>query len=128
MRVVSPAHIANQEAHGMAQSDEHTGLVQRDLDDDEVAQRAAKLASEEIDREALREKKVTHNREWNEQLKQANVRIAVLASEVDTHKAWVAAQAPLFGELEADDEPEATVPARRGRGRRGRAANDGASA
>jgi hypothetical protein len=116
----------------MAQSDEHTGLVQRDLDDDEVAQRASKMASEELDREKLREKKATHNREWNEQLKQANTRIAVLASEVDTHKAWVAAQEDLFSGSSNgadDEEPEAAPPARRGRGgRRGRAANDGASA
>ena len=111
----------------MAQSDEHTGLVQRELSKDEVEQRAAKLASEEIDREALREKKATHNREWNEQLKQANTRIAVLAAEVDTHKAWVAAQEDLFSVPADEDEPEpAPLPARRGR--RGRAANDGASA
>jgi hypothetical protein len=110
----------------MAKSEEHSGLVQRDLNDDEVAQRAAKLASEELDRETLREKKVTHNREWNEQLKQANTRIAVLAAEVDTHKAWVASQEDLFGNG-LDEEPEpAPLPARRGR--RGRAANDGASA
>lgn len=110
----------------MAKSDEHTGLVQRELSKDEVEQRAAKMASEEIDREKLREKKRRHNREWNEQLKQAETRIAVLASEVDTHTAWVAAQEDLFSNG-ADEEPApAPLPARRGR--RGRAANDGASA
>jgi hypothetical protein len=113
----------------MGSSEDNAGMVQVDLSDEEVAQRSAKLASEEIERELLLEKKRTHNREWNEQLKQANTRIAVLAKEVDSHQAWAPAQAALFGENDTEEEPEETPPPAR-RGRRGRraAAEDGAAA
>lgn len=112
----------------MVTSEDNAGMTQVDLSDEEVAQRSAKLASEEIDRELLREKKRTHNREWNEQLRQADTRIAVLAKEVDSHQAWVPAQAALFGENDTEEEPEETPPpARRRRGRRA-AAEDGAAA
>jgi hypothetical protein len=112
----------------MVSSEDNAGMMQIDLSDEEVAQRSAKLASEEIERELLREKKRTHNREWNEQLRQADTRIAVLAKEVDSHQAWVPAQAALFGENDTEEETEpdeAPPPARRGRRA---AAEDGAAA
>jgi soluble cytochrome b562 len=106
--------------------DEHTGMIQVELSDDQISQRSAKLASEELDRAKLLEKKRTHNRKWNEELKQYTTSISVLAAEVDTHQAWVPAQAGMFDEdgVAAEDE----APQKRRRGRRAQAENDGAAA
>lgn len=103
--------------------DDRTGMVQVELSAEDITERSAKLASEELERERLLEKKRSHNREWNEQLRQTRDRIHQLAEEVDTGKAWVPAQAGLFeGDAENDSEPEPEPeepPARRGRrGRR----------
>lgn len=109
-------------------TDDRSGMVQVDLDDEQIAQRAAKLASEEVARETLLEKKRTHNRKWNEELKQVGTSISVLAAEVDTHQAWVPAQSDMFGNGADHDEDEEAPPKRR-RGRRAAAAeNDGAQA
>ena len=110
----------------MAKDDAHTGMMQVELGQDEVEKRSAKLASEELAREELLEKKRSHNRLWNEELKQARERINQLSTEVHTGKAWVPAQSDLFdaetGEA-FDEDPESPTevppPAkRRGRGRR----------
>jgi hypothetical protein len=109
-------------------SDERTGMVQVELSEDDVKQRSAKLASEELERETLLEKKRTHNRKWNEQLKQVGSSISVLAAEVDTGRAWVPAQQDIFGVDGSNDVAAAEIdpPARRRRGRR--AAANGAEA
>lgn len=109
---------------------ERSGMVQVALSDEEVQKRSAKLASEELTREGLLEKKRTHNRKWNEELRQVGTSINVLAAEVDSHQAWVPAQEQLFeAGGDDDDAEEAPTPITKARGRRGRrAAANGAEA
>jgi hypothetical protein len=105
-------------------------MIQRELSKDEIEARSAKLASDEVAREALLEKKRSHNREWNEQLKQVSASISQLALECDTGLAWVPAQEPMFDETAAEPEPTPIRGGRRG-GRRSRAQQpegDGADA
>jgi hypothetical protein len=89
-------------------------MIKRELSHDEITQRSAKLASEELEREKLLEMKRSHNREWNEQLKQAHERIGVLAAEVDSGQAWVPAQSDMF-DADSGEVDEAPPPRRRGR-------------
>lgn len=110
-----------------SKAEERSGMVQVDLSDDQVAQRSAKMASEELARETLLEKKRTHNRKWNEELKQVGTSISVLAAEVDTHQAWVPAQSDMFG-TGGEDGEDGEAPPKRRRGRRAAAANDAAEA
>ena len=113
----------------MVASSERTGMVQVSLSADEVEKRSASMASQELERGQLLEKKRTHNRKWNEELKQYGTNIDVLAAEVDSHQAWVPAQEQLFDAAndDAEDAEEAPKPARGRRGRRA-AANGGAEA
>jgi multidrug resistance efflux pump len=105
----------------MAEENDRTGMIQIDLSDAEIKQRSDKLATEELEREALLAKKATHNREWNEQLKQSRDRIKQLATEVDSGKAWVPAQANMFGSTSnGSDEEEEETPPPAGRRRRRR--------
>ncbi len=112
----------------MASDADRTGMIQVELSKDELDKRSAKLAREEVEYNELLEKKRSHNREWNEQLRQAEERIAVLAQEVDSGKAWVPAQTDMFGGGEGSEEPEAEdeepiEPARKRRTRRTAVAN-----
>ena len=104
---------------------ERTGMVQRELSEDDWKQRAEKLASEEAARIALHAKKKTHNKKWNEELIQLRESIEQLTEEVDTRMAWVPAQTDMFGANDdgtnGADESEEEAPARRRRGRRTRA-------
>ena len=106
--------------------DDRTGMVQVDLDEDDWKQRAEKLASEEAARFALLDKKRTHNAKWNEELIQLRESIKQLTEEVESHSAWVPAQATMFGandEINGEEPAEEAAPARRRRGgRRGGAA------
>lgn len=104
-------------------ADDRTGMVQVELDADDIKQRSAKLAADELERDKLLEKKRTHNRKWNEEIKQVAASISVLAAEVDTGRAWVPAQEGLFGEGAENDAEEAPPAGRRRRGRRSAAAN-----
>jgi hypothetical protein len=107
----------------MDAAEDRTGMVQKALTAAEVKERSAELADAEIAREELIEKKRSHNREWNEQLKQSRILIGKLASEVQTGKAWVSAQTGMF-DGDDDDEP---APPRQRRQRRSRppaASND----
>lgn len=99
--------------------DDRAGMIQVQLSKSEIEKRAQKLATEELEREKLLDKKMTHNREWNEQLKQSRTRIKVLSAEVDSGMAWVPAQEPMFGETSSsdDDTAEATPAGRRRRRR-----------
>lgn len=99
----------------MDAAEDRTGMVQKTLTQAEIKERAAELADAEVEREELLEKKRSHNREWNEQLKQSRIHICKLAAEVQTGKAWVSAQTGMFAD--DDDEP----PARPRRARRSRA-------
>jgi hypothetical protein len=47
-------------------------------------------------------KKESHNREWNEQIKQLESRISQLAAEAETGTAWVTRQADMFGANDSD--------------------------
>jgi len=105
--------------------DDRSGMVQVELSEDHWKQRAEKLASEEAARIALKAKKKTHNKKWNEELIQLDSSIAVLTEEVETRTAWVPAQADMFGANDSEpseEEPadEAPAPGRRRRGRRSR--------
>jgi hypothetical protein len=102
-------------------AEERTGMVQVELDEDVWKQRAEKLAAEETARFALIDKKRTHNARWNEELIQLRESIKQLTEEVETHSAWVPAQADMFGGNGAAEHPESdetAPPARRRRGRR----------
>jgi hypothetical protein len=104
----------------MVASDDRTGMIQVELDEAELKKRGQALASAELELEQTIEKKVSHNRGWNEDIKQLKVRISVLAAEVDSHMAWVPAQSGMFDEdgvVTDTDEEEPAKPARRGRGR-----------
>jgi hypothetical protein len=117
----------------MATSEDRTGMARVSLSQTEWEQRSELLAKEELALKDLREIKRTKVSEWNEQLKQTKARIEQLATEVDTHEAWVPAQAIMFGgdddgteglseaDGEEPPEPEPEAP-KRGRRRRGAAA------
>lgn len=81
---------------GEQKQPDRTGMVLQDLSDDELAKKGEQLAGEVKDRENLLEKKRSHNREWNEQIRQIDERVNVLAEEVDSGQAWVSAQGGLF--------------------------------
>lgn len=89
----------------MASEEDKTGMLLKDLTTAEVKARADELAREELERDKLLEKKRSHNREWNEELRQAQQRISKLAKEVDSRQAWVMAQEDLFDEDDEDDRP-----------------------
>lgn len=89
----------------MANEDDKTGMLLKDLSPAEVKARANELAKEELERDKLLEKKRSHNREWNEELRQAHQRISKLAKEVDSKQAWVMAQEDLFEDDDEDDRP-----------------------
>lgn len=71
---------------------DRTGMVQKELTEEEVAAKADELAAQTLRREELAEKKRSHNREWNEQLRQFHERITQLATEIEAGEAWVSAQ------------------------------------
>lgn len=101
-------------------AEERTGMVQQELSEDDWKQRAEKLASEEAARFALLDKKSTHNKKWNEELIQLRESIKQLTDEVETHTAWVPAQADMFGANDdVGEEPSDEPPPKRRRGRRG---------
>ena len=87
-------------------AEERTGMVQVELSQEDWEQRAAKLASEEAARFALLDKKKTHNNKWNEELIQLRESIKQLTEEVDTHMAWVPAQADMFGANDGGNGPD----------------------
>jgi len=105
----------------MGKQDERSGMTRVELSEAEWKQRAENLAHLENERTKLEDKKSTHNREWNEQLKQLDTDIKVAAEEVETHMAWVPAQADMFGandnEAAEDEEPAEETPRRRRRRR-----------
>lgn len=99
--------------------EDRTGMVQVELSEDDWKQRAEKLASEEAARIALRAKKKTHVKKWNEELIQLNASIEQLTEEVDTRMAWVPSQTDMFGANDGGNgEDEEEAPARRRRGGR----------
>ena len=104
--------------------DERAGMVKVPLNESEWKQHAERLASLENERTTLEELKTTHNRGWNERLKQLDTDIKVEAEAVESHEAWVPAQAGMFPEDESandtEGEGEEPAPARGRRGRRGR--------
>lgn len=112
-------------------AEEHTGMVQVELSQEDWEQRAEKLAADEAARFALIEKKQTHNKKWNEELIQLRDSIKQLTAEVKTHMAFVPAQADMFGANDggegSDEDEPAEPPARRRRGRRGAAAQASAT-
>lgn len=113
----------------MAKDDDRTGMVQVELSEDDWKQRAEKLSSEEAARIALKAKKKTHNKKWNEELIQYNSSIEQLTEECETRTAWIPAQSDMFGANdagngEADEEPKPR--GRRGRRRSGEHVGDAA--
>lgn len=78
--------------NGKTEDKDRTGMVLRDLTEDEKNAKAESLAAACKDREKLEEKKRTHNRKWNEELIQLDDQISELAEEVNSGQAWVPAQ------------------------------------
>jgi hypothetical protein len=111
--------------------EDHTGMVQVELDEEARNERARSNSAAQVELDALVAKKDSHNREWNEQIKQLESRISLLANEAETGLAWVNRQETMFGANDVDEEPaeEADEQApKRGRGgRRKRAAGAGVS-
>lgn len=116
--------------------DDRTGMKQVSLDEEERNARARAATALKLELDALDEKKASHNRQWNEELRQLDTRITQLSTEAETGKAWVPAQTDMFGgandvdgvdaDADAVDEDEAPKRRRRG-GRRGlEAAGDAA--
>lgn len=99
----------NREKTNMGESKEkdRTGMVLKSLTREEIEKRGKELAGQVEDREELAEKKRSHNREWNEQLRQIDKVIAQLAEEVDSGQAYVDARLKLPG---VDTEPKAAKP------------------
>jgi predicted nucleic acid-binding protein len=110
---------------------DRTGMIQKRLNEAELRARSDELAQAELDREALLEKKRSHNREWNEKLRQFRETIRQLSTEVNTGEAWVSAQAELYDAGHPFvDEPAAkpAKPAKKRASRRAKASNDNAVA
>ncbi len=114
------------------QDQDRTGMKQVELSEEERNERARKQAAEQVELDQLYEMKRSHNRKWNEEIRQAEQRISQLAQEAEEGKAWVQAQTDMFSApaaantdddeiVEPEDHPP---PARRGgRRRRGAAAH-----
>lgn len=100
---------------------DRTGMTQVQLSDEERNERARQQAAEQVKLDDLYEKKRSHNRKWNEEIRQLEGAISQLAKEAEDGVAWVPAQTDMFGanDSEPDPEPE-PAPARQRRGRRGR--------
>lgn len=79
---------------------DRTGKVLQKLSREEIEAKGKELAGQVQDREVIAEKKRSHNREWNEQLRQLDVVINTLSEEVDSGQAYVDANMLLPG-LEA---------------------------
>lgn len=122
-------------------AEDRSGLKEVELSEDERNERSRKASSEQVLLDKLYAKKESHNREWNEQIKQHEKLISQLSTEADTGKAWVPAQTDMFGgggaENDGSEEPEEAVaveddedptPRHRKRGRRGNGAAAGAAA
>jgi hypothetical protein len=121
-------------------NEERSGMTQVELSEDERNERSRRQSAEQVSLDNLYAKKESHNREWNEQIKQHEKLISQLAQEAETGKAWVPAQTDMFGGGGAEndgDEPseeaaasddEDPTPRRRKRGRRGNGATAGAAA
>ena len=121
-------------------SEQRTGMKQVELTEEERNERARKQAAEQVSLDNLYAMKESHNREWNEQIKQHEKLISQLAAEAETGKAWVPAQTNMFDgppendggddpDTEASSDDEDPAPARRRkRGRRGNGASAGAAA
>lgn len=92
---------------GESKEKDRTGMVLKSLTREEIEKRGKELARAVEDREELAEKKRSHNREWNEQLRQLDGIIENLAEEVDTGEAWVDARMKLPG---VNTEPTAAKP------------------
>lgn len=119
---------------------DRTGMKQVELSEDERNERSRRQSAEQVSLDNLWAKKESHNREWNEQIKQHEKLISQLAQEAETGKAWVPAQTDMFGgapendgeepteEAAASDDDEDPSPRRRKRGRRGNGATTGAAA
>lgn len=80
---------------------DRTGMVLQKLTAQQIEERADKLAREVRRSEELAEKKRSHNREWNEQLRQHAEEIGRLALEVESGEAWVSAQLQFTESAEA---------------------------
>jgi hypothetical protein len=82
--------------------EDHTGMVQVKLDEEARNERARANSAAQVELDALLAKKESHNREWNEQIKQLESRVSQLATEAETGLAWVTRQADMFGANDAD--------------------------
>lgn len=104
---------------------DRTGMVQVELSDEDRKERAMRAAAEQVELDGLYEKKRSHNREWNEQIRQREELISQLSLEADDGMAWVPAQTDMFGGANDTDEEEPEQPKpRRGKRRRGAAAGN----
>lgn len=102
----------------MSEDQDRTGMTQVALSDEDRNERARQQAAEQVKLDDLYEKKRSHNRKWNEEIRQLEGTISQLAKEAEEGIAWVPAQTAMFEDSANDAEPDPTPPARQRRGRR----------
>ena len=95
----------------MEKNEERSGMTQVELSEDERNERSRRQSAEQVALDLIYAKKESHNREWNEQIKQHEKLISQLAQEAETGKAWVPAQTDMFGGGGAENDDEAAAAA-----------------
>jgi hypothetical protein len=76
---------------------DRTGMVQAKLTDEQITQKGEQLADEVQELDALKERKRSHNRKWNEEIRLHEKTITELADQIESGEAWISAQDQLPG-------------------------------
>lgn len=71
---------------------DRTGMVERELSDDELRAKGEELAALCQKYEKLQEKKRNHNRKWNEELITLDEAIREVSEQIERKSVWVYAQ------------------------------------
>ena len=100
--------------NGDSNGTDRTGMVQAKLTDDQITAKGQELADECQKLDKLKEKKRSHNRKWNEEIRELEAHITELSEEIESGEHWISAQDQLPGLPRAT---EASKPkAKRGKG------------
>lgn len=76
---------------------DRSGMVRRDLDDEESQQKGEELAAVEVRLRALRESLSEHKARENKKIRELEDRVAVLSQEIDDGCVWVDGQLAIPG-------------------------------
>lgn len=91
---------------------DRTGMVERELGDDELRAKGEELAALCQKHEKLSEKKRNHNRKWNEELITLDEAIREVSEQIERKTAWVPAQ-DQFDFAKGADSPAKTSKGRK---------------